>query len=504
MTVEVSGTEGIVGQGVQWATSGMLLWRNIRDGGGCTYDLEVRGSDGNYYPATLSLETLYRVTLVIDHVGAGNTQTWVRQRIDTRPPPPVDGIWVRTESTNPGLDGMRVNVDAGRATVSLAPETGTFGRGDVLWRNLVPLGPSGYEFEVLGSDGQYYSASLTFEQRNRIRVDIEFGSAGSSQTWVRRRALTNAALDGPWTRIESTNPSNDGMVVAVGGEVATVANPAGSSYSVGNELWRGLERQNNGVGFDLEVLGSDGNYYPATLTLVDTDRIEVDIAFSSAGSDQVWTRGGEAAPAPPPAPALDGSWTRVESSNPQNDGMIVGVTGATASVENAAGSSYSAGATLWRGLSSEDTGYALEVLGSDGAYYPATLTFVGADRIEIDIESSGAGSDQVWTRGAEAPFNLDGRWTRTASSNPGNDGMQVAISGTEANVRYLPGSASSYRIGDTLWRSLAPSGDGFSLEVLGSDGNYYSATLTVVGPDELSLQIGFSSAGSAQTWTRRP
>lgn len=397
MTVEVLGDEGTVAQGASWMTSGTLVWQNIRDGGGCSYDLEVLGSDGSYYPATMSFETLYRVTLVIEAGGSGATQTWVRQRLDTRPPPPLDGIWVRTESNNAALDGMRVNVGGGRAEVSLAPDGGTFARGDILWKNLAPSGPSGYEFEVLGSDGNYYDAVITFERRNRLRVDVGVGGAGSAQTWVRRRALTNAALEGPWTRAESNNPGNDGMVVSVGAEQATVADPAGSGYRPGDVLWQGLSRQNNGLGYDLEILGSDGSYYPATLTFVDPDRVEVAITHGGAGNAQVWVRGGEAPPAPV---SIDGAWTRTASSNPGLNGMRITVAESEASVLYLPGaaSQYRVGETIWRAITPSATGYALEVLGSDGSFYAASLRVVNLDRLELTIESSGAGSTQTWER----------------------------------------------------------------------------------------------------------
>lgn len=100
--------------------------------------------------------------------------------------------------------------------------------------------------------------------------------------------------------------------------------------------------------------------------------------------------------------ALEGTWVRAESTNNPNDGMLVeveGDRGVLTHVPDTASSSWSEGQEIWIEITaiSEDS-YSLRVRGSDANYYPATLNFVDADKIEIDIAHTGDGSDQSWER----------------------------------------------------------------------------------------------------------
>lgn len=98
-------------------------------------------------------------------------------------------------------------------------------------------------------------------------------------------------LAGEWVRVLSNNPTNDGMVLRVTGNNGTITDKAGSGFSNGDIKWKGLTPAEAGLGydFDYEELGSDANYYQATMRM-DGDTAYVDIASSGAGNTQKWVK----------------------------------------------------------------------------------------------------------------------------------------------------------------------------------------------------------------------
>jgi hypothetical protein len=218
------------------------------------------------------------------------------------------------------------------------------------------------------------------------------------------------------------------------------------------------------------------------------------------------------------ADKLSGKWVRVESNNSSNDCMQVVISGEEAILldnPRAALGGLEVGATLWQNISAENQTEAgvfdLEVLGSDGNYYSATLTEVDDNTLELQIANTGSGNAQKWVRVETAgnlsecnTADLDGSWVRVNSNNANNDGMIIRITGSEAELTFVPSTVSSYTEGDILWRAITSTGsDNFTLEVMGSDGNYYSSSLELQGSDRLTLSIGSSGSGNQQTWERQ-
>ncbi|MFK7923017.1 MAG: hypothetical protein AB8H47_13725, partial [Bacteroidia bacterium] len=155
--------------------------------------------------------------------------------------------------------------------------------------------------------------------------------------------------------------------------------------------------------------------------------------------------------------------------------------------------------------------YEMQVLGSDGSYYDATLELEDANTIKVTIDAGGAGNEQEWVRvGASDVLpeceisDINGNWTRISSNNASLDGMRVKLLNEEANVSFLPASAASYTVGDVLWREInfIPGGDTFNLEVMGSDGFYYEAKLKRISDDRMELTIDANGNGNAQVWER--
>jgi hypothetical protein len=106
-----------------------------------------------------------------------------------------------------------------------------------------------------------------------------------------------AKLADTWVRVLSNNPSQDGMKVRANDGIGTVTDKAASSYNVGDVKWSAIEPVASNE-YNYEELGSDGNYYPASMVR-DQDTIRINVANSGAGNEQKWVREGNyTAPGP--------------------------------------------------------------------------------------------------------------------------------------------------------------------------------------------------------------
>jgi len=194
------------------------------------------------------------------------------------------GDWVRTESNNNPNNGMRISVGGGGATLTVVPSTASrfWSVGQVLWRNVSSDGV----LEVRGSDGAYYAAELTPQGADQVDLDIQHNGPGNDQTW--RRA--GPSIEGEWVRITAPGEENDGLKIRVQGEGASIRYlPAAAARGLrtGGRIWRGITPSGS-----LEVLGSDGNYHPASATLLDAGHLRIDSRAPAVADGQIWVRPG--------------------------------------------------------------------------------------------------------------------------------------------------------------------------------------------------------------------
>jgi hypothetical protein len=98
-----------------------------------------------------------------------------------------------------------------------------------------------------------------------------------------------ADLQGEWIRFDSNNPDSIGMIIEVVDDEATVFDPADTSVSAGDIKWRGITPVGPTT-FEHEELGSSGNYFPATIELLDDGTLEVLVEAAGAGNEQSWER----------------------------------------------------------------------------------------------------------------------------------------------------------------------------------------------------------------------
>lgn len=97
--------------------------------------------------------------------------------------------------------------------------------------------------------------------------------------------------------------------------------------------------------------------------------------------------------------------------------------------------------------------------------------------------------------------NLNGKWIRIASNNPGSDGMIVDMKGTLGQMTNKAGSG--FEVGDIKWNNItAVDKEHFKHEELGSDYQYYAATMELRTDDTLRIAVGSSGAGNVQKWVR--
>ncbi|MEM7655663.1 MAG: hypothetical protein AAF399_06000 [Bacteroidota bacterium] len=98
-----------------------------------------------------------------------------------------------------------------------------------------------------------------------------------------------AKLAGDWIRVESNNPTSDFIQIEVIGSTGTITDPASSGFSAGDAKWASITPATSNT-YDYQELGSDYNYYNATITLVNDDELRLTVESSGAGNSQKWIR----------------------------------------------------------------------------------------------------------------------------------------------------------------------------------------------------------------------
>lgn len=167
--------------------AGQVLWRDLTGDG----TVEVRGSDGGYYPARLNLDGPDRLHIDVDHNGPGNDQTWVRAG------PSIDGDWVLVDASDGRNESLRVAVQGDRAAVAYVPATAERGirTGTVLWRE-IGAGDERHlgRLESLADGRTYESARFRLLDEDRLRVVFDVG--GDVQLWTRPEVAEELAAAG--------------------------------------------------------------------------------------------------------------------------------------------------------------------------------------------------------------------------------------------------------------------------------------------------------------------
>jgi hypothetical protein len=201
------------------------------------------------------------------------------------------GKWIRVESNNPSNDFMRITVTGSTGTITDKSGSG-FQDGDVKWRNITPSGQETFTYEELGSDYNYYEASITIISQNELRLAVASSGAGNNQKWLRddgsivdttsqelecgistetTLANTPAAIDyivpsGCVVDITAKLTIEPGVVIAFEENAGFGVYDAGALYAVGTDqapivlkgaqavsgYWRGVHIETNSINNRLE------------------------------------------------------------------------------------------------------------------------------------------------------------------------------------------------------------------------------------------------------------
>ena len=97
----------------------------------------------------------------------------------------LQGTWLRTGGDNTNNEGMIVKV-TNTTGVILDPVDSGFQIDDVKWKSIANQTAGGFTHLELGSDYNYYGATIDFQSENVIRIVVDAGGTGNYQEWTRQ------------------------------------------------------------------------------------------------------------------------------------------------------------------------------------------------------------------------------------------------------------------------------------------------------------------------------
>lgn len=204
----------------------------------------------------------------------------------------IQGAWIRIGGNYPLRNGMKINVNQDYGTV-IDAHNSDFLNGDIKWKDIAGQGSGNYSYRDLGIDNTFTSSSMNFNADDTLRISVQGAGTGNIQKWVREANYTPqsvflAAIQGSWIRVGANQSSNNGVIIDVDDTTGTVTDGAASGFTPGEINWKNIYAV-DGSRFIHEELGSDRNYYPATMQLV-SDTLRISGNNSGAGNVQKWVR----------------------------------------------------------------------------------------------------------------------------------------------------------------------------------------------------------------------
>jgi hypothetical protein len=299
-------------------------------------------------------------------------------------------------------------------------------------------------------------------------------------------------LNGEWLLIDGNNESAIGMMVSASNGSATVLDPSSTSFSSGDVVWKDVTPSDENL-YEHQELGSDGNYYEATIKLINEDEIEINVANSGAGNFQRWVR----VASDNELLQLQGTWVIITD----NGTVVIELKGSSGRVIYSSDPGYSEGDLLWKDIVYNGSNeFIIQVLNDNGTYTSGSITIITVNQIVIIIGSE----DPIPVDRVEESADLSklqGEWTRIESNNPSADFMKVNVINDQATI--IDRAQSSYLNGDIKWKDITNSAPGFfSHKELGSDGNYYDASIVLKNDSTLEITVCNSGSGNTQKWVR--
>ncbi len=214
------------------------------------------------------------------------------------------------------------------------------------------------------------------------------------------------SIIGTWERVESNNPSLNGMQVTVNneeteGEITT----SRSSFSTGDIKWKDLVKVSEHE-YVFSDLFTDGTYQDSIAIFIiayGNELIIGNFESSGSGSFQRWQRVDFQYPEDEDY-ELTGDWERTKSNNPALDGMMVEVdsTQSFGKITDTPDEiNFPVGTNKWKDIEKENKNnrFVIHDLNESGVYTESRL-FITAKGKELVIGTfnTNAGSFQKWTR----------------------------------------------------------------------------------------------------------
>jgi PKD repeat protein len=247
-----------------------------------------------------------------------------------------------------------------------------------------------------------YSVTLTASNANSNDTETKSGYI----TVEARPTPAEFDIVGTWERVESNNPSLDGMQVTViqseeEGEI--VSSPSTGAFPVGELKWREIEKISEHE-YVIQDRFSDGTFDESSLFILayGNELIIGNFNAPNLGSFQRWIRIDFRYEEDEDYTLAD-VWERTKSNNPPLDGMKVEVNAdETEAVitETTDPTNFPMGAIKWNSIEKEGANrFVLDDLASDGNLIESRIFIVGKGReVILGGFSTLNGSFQRWTR----------------------------------------------------------------------------------------------------------
>ena len=245
-------------------------------------------------------------------------------------------------------------------------------------------------------------------------VTLTVSNATSNDTETKSGFITVEArpipaefdIVGTWERVESNNPSLDGMQVTViqsekEGEI--ISSPSTGAFPVGELKWRDIEKISEHE-YVIQDRFSDGTYDESSLFILayGNELIVGNFNAPNLGSFQRWIRI-DFRYEEDEDYSLTDVWERTKSNNPPLDGMKVEVNvdeSEATITETTDPNNFPVGEIKWNSIEKEGANrFVLDDLASDGTFVESRIFIVGKGReVILGGFSTLNGSFQRWTR----------------------------------------------------------------------------------------------------------
>lgn len=289
----------------------LVIFSDQSDGNPTTWNWTFDGGD----PASSTAQNpivhysatgTYDVTLSVTNADGSDDETKSGYIVVTDRTIPdeydIVGVWERTESNNPDLDGMLVMVTEEESDgVIVETPSSSFQVGQLKWQAIEKLTEHEYAFEDRNTLGAYdeYALFILAYGNELIIGNFDESELGSFQRWERINFTypedEDYSLVDIWERTRSNAPAADGMRVEVDaaetqGEIIETPDP--DLFPLGAIKWMNIQKEGANRFVFNDLASSGGPPAESRMFIVGKGGPEVVIgSFTTVeGSFQKWAR----------------------------------------------------------------------------------------------------------------------------------------------------------------------------------------------------------------------